>query len=87
MIAIGTVAKCKHGSTGLILGIKKTAWKDLQVYKGICLDRGRLGQQWQSVSPTFIGTLDDWVRLRHKELTNEVTVSVSDTPTRRNLLT
>jgi hypothetical protein len=74
----GKVAKCKKGKTGLILGIRKRyicghpATKGGKaIYQGICLDKGRIGQQWQSLDPEFIGTLDDWVKLRYKELAND----------------
>jgi hypothetical protein len=47
-IAIGLVAKCKHGLTGLILSVKKVGKNPKAgpntLYKGICLDRGRVGQ-------------------------------------------
>jgi hypothetical protein len=68
-IAIGLVARCKRGITGLILSISKV--RDRPLYKGVCLDRGRVGQTWQSFNPELIGTLDDWVRLRSEELYDE----------------
>lgn len=83
MIAIGSVAKCKKGLTGLILSVKKTGWGNHPFYKGVCLDCGRVGQAWQSIDPEFIGTFDDWIQTQiYRNKSN-----VSDTPTRRNLLT
>jgi hypothetical protein len=68
-IAIGLVARCKRDMTGLILSISKV--RDRPLYKGVCLDRGRVGQVWQSFDPELIGTLDDWVRLRSEEMYDE----------------
>jgi len=71
-IAIGLVATCQHGLTGLILSVQKVG-KNPKVaprtlYKGICLDAGRVGQVWQSLNPKPIGTLDEWVLKRSEEL-------------------
>lgn len=63
---IGKVAKCKQKLTGLVLGIVKV--RDRTLYKGICLDSGRVGQAWQSFTPEWVGTLDEWVSIRHGEI-------------------
>lgn len=101
---IGNVAKCRRGLTGLILRVVKTE-SDLVtgnatvIYRGICLDEGRVGLEWQSIEPEWIGTLDDWVKLRHIEIAeseravNKQAVfallygNAFDTPTKRNLST
>jgi len=82
-MAIGTVAKCKKGLTGLILGIKRMSHKEKSLYTGICLDRGRVGQVWRSIDPEFIGTFDDWIQTQIYRNKSDI----SNTPTRRNLLT
>ena len=93
---IGKVAKCRKGITGLILRVAKRrassiSGSDTVIYTGICLDRGRVGQSWQSIHPEVIGNLDDWVKLRYTELKTVeqvATVAVTDdTPTKRNLMT
>ncbi len=43
--------------------------KGRSFYTGICLDAGRAGQSWQSLHPEWIGTLDDWVKIRYTEIT------------------
>lgn len=73
-LAIGLVARCRKGMTGLILGVRKVGQPPREpkaVYTGICLDRGRVGQSWQSMYPDVIGTLDDWVMKRAEELHDE----------------
>jgi hypothetical protein len=84
---IGKVAKCRRGYTGLVTQVYKQP-----LYLGICLDAGRVGKPWQSNDPELIGTLDDWVRLRHAEILEEeekaaegVFRSTFDYPTRRDL--
>jgi len=93
---IGKVAKCRRGWIGLILRISKVrslfiTGNDTAVYHGICLDKGRVGQAWQSIHPEVIGTLDDWVKIRYAEIVEaerSVTVAIADdTPTKRNLST
>ncbi len=85
---IGKVAKCQAGRTGLICQISKSR-KGLGklLYEGICLDRGRIGQVWQSTNPELIGTLDNWVRLRYREIESEHVAFDNCTSTKRNLLT
>ena len=66
MLAIGKVAKCKKGLTGLVLRVSKV--KNIMMYYGVCIDSGRIGQSWQSALPKWIGTFDDWVKIRHAEI-------------------
>jgi len=92
---IGKVAKCQMGLTGLVLRV--LSGKLGPIYKGICLDPGSVGRPWQSIKPEWIGTLDDWVELRHTELVKlkrepmngtpweSLARLTSDTPTTRNL--
>lgn len=70
MWALGNIAKCKRGMTGLVLRVTKLR-NNSKLYHGICLDEGRVGQAWQSTKPEWIGTIDDWVKLRYSQLTGE----------------
>ena len=83
---IGKVARCTRGITGLVTHYIECA----RLYRGVCLDPGRVGKPWQSVNPEWIGTLDDWVRLRHAEILEEEEIAAEaisqfDYPTRRDL--
>jgi hypothetical protein len=87
---IGKVARCKRGYTGIILDKSRIGGK--VVYRGFCLDSGREGRRWQSIDPELIGTIDDWVKLRHDEILKEEEIvaegvfrSAIDYPTRRDL--
>lgn len=60
------VARCQRGLTGLV-----TQVYEQPLYVGVCLDSGRVGKPWQSNAPEWIGTLDDWVRIRHAEILEE----------------
>jgi hypothetical protein len=87
---IGKVARCKRGYAGIILDKSRIDGKI--VYRGFCLTPGREGRRWQSNDPELIGTIDDWVRLRHVEILEEEEIvaedvfrSAIDYPTRRNL--
>lgn len=92
---IGKVAKCQKGMTGLVISVHWTSRDtDIPLLKGICLDPGRVGQPWQTLKPEWIGTLDDWVELRHTEVVGLKRAATSaviakcgsfDTPSRRNL--
>jgi hypothetical protein len=88
---IGKVARCQRGFTGLVTYLANPGM-DSVFYKGVCLDPGRVGKPWQSVNPEWLGTLDDWVRLRHAEILEEEEIAVEgvfrsaiDYPTRRDL--
>ena len=83
----GKVARCKRGYIGFVLGRTESG-----VYEGLCLTPGREGRLWQSNCPELVGTLDDWVRLRHAEILEEEEIaaegvfrSTTDYPTRRDL--
>ncbi len=67
MTCIGKIAKCREGKIGLVTCVFRV--RDHSCYKGVCLDAGREGQVWQSIAPEWIGTLDDWVKIRHTEIT------------------
>jgi hypothetical protein len=87
---IGKVARCKRGYVGIVLDKSRIDGKI--VYRGFCLTPGREGRRWLSANPEWIGTLDDWVRLRHAEILEEEEIaaegvfrSAIDYPTRRDL--
>jgi len=96
---IGKVAKCRKGMVGLVSSVHwgrgySSGGKPL--CKGACLDPGRVGQAWQSIDPEWIGTLDEWVKLRYAEIVEAERAATSaviakhgsfSTPSRRNLLT
>ncbi len=97
---IGKVAKFQKGMTRLVISVHWTSRDTaIPLCKGVCLDPGRVGQPWQSIKPEWIGTLDDWVELRHTEIVElkrepmngtpweNLARLTSDTPSRRNLLT
>jgi hypothetical protein len=88
MSGIGKVAICGKGMTGLVLSVFRHRKKPKPLYEGICLDPGRVGQPWQTLKPEWIGTLDDWVELRHTEIARAALLAVAehfDTPSRKNL--
>ena len=70
-MGIGKVAKCSRGRIGLVLTITKI--RGIPLYKGVCLDSGRVGWVWQSLNPRWIGTLDDWVKLRYGDIQKVLT--------------
>ena len=85
---IGKVARCRRGYIGIVLDKSRIDGKI--VYRGFCLDPSREGRRWQSVDPELIGTIDDWVRLRHAEILEEEGIAAEailqfDYPTRRDL--
>lgn len=86
---IGKVAKCQKGMTGLVTSVHWTSRDtDIPLCKGVCLDPGRVGQPWQSLKPEWIGTLDEWVELRHAEIWRAAMLVADvdyDTLCRRNL--
>lgn len=87
---IGKVAKCQRGMTGLITTVLKPPSGSRMrkpLYKGVCIDRGRVGLSWQSMDPEWVGTIDEWVELRFREIESERVASDDCTPTKRNLLT
>ncbi len=62
MNCIGRVATCGDGLTGLVLTTRTNG--DTVLYRGVCLDSGRVGYKWESRDPKWVGTLDEWVILR-----------------------
>ena len=72
-LTVGTVARCKAGKVGLITNVGRRRispgeWSKL--YTGVCLSGRRAGFSWQSIDPTPISNLDDWVVLRHEEISH-----------------
>ena len=66
MDRIGYVATCQRGLTGLVLSMARVVdWgKVTIIYRGVCLDAGRVGSKWESRDPKWVGTLDEWAVLR-----------------------
>ncbi len=66
MNRIGYVAVCSRGLTGLVLDARRAVDDELviTVYRGICIDPGKVGNPWESRDPRWVGTLDEWAILR-----------------------
>ena len=67
---VGVVAICQHGVTGLITKVCPNQLRGGKtLYKGVrLLPPSKAGQPWQSVKPTVVGDMNDFVYEQyHKE--------------------